>query len=192
MGSDTEPVDAERVEPLSASERERFLAYIAENQGCSIKEASVAIGRKRKELKALIRTDEEFGADYRAARGYDDDTIRAEIHRRAITGVEEPVFGSLGGGAGSGQIGVVRKFSDRLLAKMAEAYLPEYQQRGRLELSGPDGGPIELERRIVVGISDVVRLAGELGISLPLGVNGGDPGRELPPAQDVLPDPPAR
>ena len=48
-------------------------------------------------------------------------SIEAEMHRRAIEGVEEPVY------QGGKLVGTVRKFSDQLLIRMAQAHLPAYR-----------------------------------------------------------------
>lgn len=51
-------------------------------------------------------------------------SIEAEIHRRAIEGVEEPVY------QGGKLVGTVRKYSDQLLIRMAQAHLPAYRTGG--------------------------------------------------------------
>src|SRR6266516_5428059 len=140
-------------------ERVKFLEHIRRNPACGIGDAARVASSTRKQFKMLQQSDPEFAEDYREARGYGDEAIRAEIRRRALEGWEEPVFGSLGPGAGSGEIGRVRKFSDRLLVKLAEAHLPEFKDARRLELTGADGGPVAVEGRLVVGIGDVFRLA---------------------------------
>jgi hypothetical protein len=50
----------------------------------------------RGQLRHLLATDETLKDEIVAARGRDPEVIRDEIRRRAIEGVEEPVFGSLG------------------------------------------------------------------------------------------------
>lgn len=166
---------------VTEAEREGFLRYVRDHPEASIREAAEAVGRKRWEFRALL-AEEEFEAAYVEARGRDPEAIRAEIRRRAIDGVEEPVF------HGGVIVGQVRRYSDSLLAKMAEAHLPEFK-RQQLPDAGADGALVAVERRIVVGIGDVVGLAAELGIRLPQRVDRGAPGGELPPAPPVLPDP---
>lgn len=60
----------------------------------------------------------------------------------------------------------------------------------RVEVSGPDRGPIAVEGRAVVGLADVVRLALETGQGHLLGLPAGLAGELVPAAADVLPDPP--
>lgn len=63
----------------------------------------------------------------------------------------------------------------------------EFQENHRVELVGEGGGPVVIEGRAVVGLADVNRLAAELGLGDLVGLDAGDPRRELAPAPDVLP-----
>lgn len=141
-------------DPLTGKQRVAFLAYIREHPDCSVREAADHVGAKRKQVRHLKATDEQFAADYRDARGYGDDKIRDELRRRAIEGVVEPVFGALGsiGGnsAGTGIVGERRVYSDRLLGMMAKANLPEY--RDRVEHTGADGGPLEVKTDVAAAL----------------------------------------
>lgn len=108
----------------------------------------------RGQLRHLLSVDETLTDDIAAARGRDPEVIRDEIRRRAIEGVEEPVFGSLGQNMGSGEIGTRRVYSDRLLEMMAKAHLPEYQDSVRHEVTGPGGGPLEVNSPDVAAALD--------------------------------------
>jgi hypothetical protein len=83
--------------------------------------------------------DEEFSELCIKAHEEYCDVVRNEIHRRAIEGWEEPVFGSLGFQQGSGQIGTVTRFSDRLLELQAKRVLPELQK--------PDSPLVNIDQR---------------------------------------------
>ena len=61
------------------------------------------------------KRDADFAADWDRALEDAADTLEFEARRRAVDGWDEPVYGSLGQGHGSGQIGTVRKYSDTLL-----------------------------------------------------------------------------
>lgn len=52
--------------------------------------------------------------------------LAKEIHRRAVIGVSEPVFGSQGPGSGSGVVGFITRFSDRLLIEQTRRHNKEY------------------------------------------------------------------
>jgi hypothetical protein len=80
-------------------------------------------------------SDQAFQKAFAAAKVLAGDLIENEIIRRAIVGVDEPVFqqGRL--------VGFVRRYSDKLLELAAKATMPE-RYRERHEFSGPGGGPI--------------------------------------------------
>jgi len=98
--------------------------------------------------------DVKFLAAFKIAQGLAGDRLEAEIDRRAMEGVEEPVYqqGRL--------VGTVRKFSDLLLIFRTKGVLPE-KYRERFEHSGPAGGPIEtvdLSRLNVAELREIRRL----------------------------------
>ena len=65
------------------------------------------------------------------------DLLEAEARRRAHDGWDEPVFGSLGSGQGSGEIGTMRKYSDTLLIFLLKGARPEkYRERSDIKVSG--------------------------------------------------------
>lgn len=49
-----------------------------------------------------------------------------EMKRRGVDGYQEPVFGNQGPGAGSGIVGWVTRYSDRLLLEQARKFDPKY------------------------------------------------------------------
>ncbi|MDE0651432.1 MAG: hypothetical protein OXI12_13960 [Gammaproteobacteria bacterium] len=58
------------------------------------------------------------------------DVIRLEYFRRGHTGWQEPVF------QGGEQVGVIRRYSDRLLMALGSARCPELNPRHKVDLSG--------------------------------------------------------
>lgn len=66
----------------------------------------------------------------------------------------------------------------------------EFGERVEVAHTGPDGGPVEIEGRAVVGLADVIALAERLGAGDQLRVDAGDSQPALPRAGEVLPDPP--
>jgi hypothetical protein len=61
------------------------------------------------------------------------DSIRAEIHRRAVTGVDEPVFYQ-------GVVcGAVTKYSDRMLELEAKRLMPEYREKSQVDVNHKGG-----------------------------------------------------
>lgn len=131
---------------ITDKQRQAFLDIVHADPTAGTAKALRQAGVKgsRGQLRRLVKDDDELAQDARDARGYGDNTIRAEIKRRAIEGVVEPVFGSLGGDSGSGIVGEKRVYSDRLLGMMAKAYLPEYREKiehtveGSVEVANSD------------------------------------------------------
>jgi hypothetical protein len=74
---------------------------------------------------------------HEAARLQSRERLEAEGWRRAVEGWDEPVFGSLGQGQGTGKIGSIRRFSDTLLIRLLEAWWSEkYGRRVGLDVRG--------------------------------------------------------
>lgn len=82
--------------------------------------------------------DAPFRAALALAQGLAGDRLEAEILRRAVEGVVEPVYQS------GRLVGTVRRLSDTLLMFAAKAVLPA-KYRERFEHSGPSGGPIPVD-----------------------------------------------
>jgi len=111
---------------ISDDRRKAFLAELARTG--SIAQAARAASPHAKSgavtsFRDLIRRDREFAAAVEEAMFEARGVIEAEIHRRAVEGVERPVYDKQGK-----PIGVVREYSDRLLELKARATLPEYNR----------------------------------------------------------------
>jgi hypothetical protein len=144
---------------------------------------TAGVAGTRGQLRSFLDSDEEFREQIAEARGRGAETIRDEIRRRAIEGVDEPVFHQ------GDVVGHVRKYSDRLLGMMAKAHLPEYRER--VEVTGADGAPVPVtvEGARVTSLTDVFALARALGIGFGEGLRAGASGEPVPTAPPVLPDP---
>lgn len=69
--------------------------------------------------------------------------IEDEAVRRAVEGVERPVFGNLGEGQGTGVVGHVTEYSDQLMSLILKGRFHERYGRDRVVVSGdPDGDPV--------------------------------------------------
>lgn len=80
--------------------------------------AAEACGFTLATVQKHAQKDEEFGlAGFEALQSYRA-TIAAEIHRRAIEGVDEPVY------QGGDLVGHKRKYSDALLLAHAKRHMP--------------------------------------------------------------------
>jgi hypothetical protein len=133
------------------------------------------------QLRRLLEGDDDLRDDIARARGRAPETIRDEIRRRAIEGVDEPVFYK------GDVVGHVRKYDSGLLQMMAKAHLPEYREK--LEVTGDVQAPVEVAGARITGITDVFALARAVGVGLGEGLRAGATGEPLPAAPDVLPDP---
>lgn len=83
---------------------------------------------------------ERYAEAFEQAQEVANDALEAEARRRAVTGVEEPVFykGEV--------VGTIRKYSDRLLTVLLAATRPEkFRTNTSVELSGNQVSPLEVK-----------------------------------------------
>ena len=93
-------------------------------------------------------TDGNFAADEAEVMLVARDMIEDEITRRAIEGIEEPIFGSGGAGVGTVQVGTVRRYSDTLLLRLAErSETGSWRQKQQIEHSAPGVFNTRAERK---------------------------------------------
>jgi hypothetical protein len=119
--------------------QEIFLKAFATTQ--TVLAASEISGIPRRTHYEWMMKDPEYVERYKEADADASDRLEHEARVRALQGWEEPVFGSLGPGAGTGVVGHVRKKSDTLLIFLLKGKRPE-QFRDRFEVTGKGGGPI--------------------------------------------------
>lgn len=97
------------------------------------------VGLNRARVKKLISEDPEFSAAVEEAKAAAVERLEGEAYRRAVIGVEEPVFYE------GVRVDSVRKYSDSLLSKLLEANDTRYSSR--LKLTGDKGGPVEIQHK---------------------------------------------
>lgn len=152
---------------LTDAEKEAVLEYIREHKDCSFREACQAVGIERRDFRRLRKQSVEFDDDVREAKGYGNESMVNTFRKLAIEGVEEPIVS-----AGKvvrdddGNIMYKRVYSDRLLARGLELYTPEGKaalaNKLGIEISGPDGGPIEIQRGVTMNeVLRVLQAAGK-------------------------------
>jgi hypothetical protein len=79
------------------------------------------------------------------------DLLEAEARRRALEGVEKPVYWQ------GVVVGTIREYSDTLMTLVLKAHRPEkFRERHDTRLSGPDGGPIR-----IAPVWDIAKLTDE-------------------------------
>ena len=123
--------------PLTDEEKGAFLRAYVEHR-FNFRAACEAVGRHFTTMYRHLRSDAKFRAAFEEVRGALGDVALAEAVRRAIDGVEKPVFHK------GERVDTVVEYSDALLLAILRATRPEFRDAAKLELSGPDGGPIEL------------------------------------------------
>jgi AcrR family transcriptional regulator len=122
----------------TAEKRGKFLSEL--RQGASIARAAAAVGVSRSTVYEYRSTDEAFATEWDQAVEDGTDTIEDEAYRRAVEGVDEPVFYK------GDEVGHVRKYSDTLLIVLLKARRPEkYLDRSRQEVGGVNGGAITIQ-----------------------------------------------
>ncbi len=109
----------------------------------------------RATVYALVQADPEFAKAFDDAREEAIQAMEREARRRALEGIDEPVY------QGGKLVGRVRKYSDVLLMFLLKASRPAvYRDNVRIEASGPNGGPIQHEVRSALdSMADHERIA---------------------------------
>jgi hypothetical protein len=156
----------QRRRSLTKADRAAFLSALS--NGWSVRHAAVHAGRHWRRFYTLRERDEAFAAQWAEAEAAGTDVLEHEAYRRAVEGVAEPVY------QGGELVGTVQRYSDRLLEFLLRGRRPQVYRDNvsRVELTGADGGPVELNPGFEpTTLTDVVRLAAELGL-LPDVVDG--------------------
>ncbi len=113
-----------------------FLATLAETG--NVTRAAGAIGCGRSTVYEWREADDDFAKAWERAMRIATYGLEDEARRRAEEGVDEPVFYQ------GIECGTVRKYSDTLLIFLLKARDPKYREKTAMELTGANGGPVEL------------------------------------------------
>ena len=120
---------------------ERKALFIAEltKHGCIIRAARAASPHSEHGCKKSFREERDRDPAFAEAWDLAMDTARAGIHaeirRRAIEGVDRPIY------QGGELVGTEKVYSDRLLEILARAHLPEYREKIELDQTLKLDGP---------------------------------------------------
>lgn len=123
--------------------RDALLSALRERGGV-LREACRAAGVSKTRVYVAMQADPGLRAEVEAARaeGIEEGLDRAETEllRRAIDGVERPVY------QGGDLVGHVIEYSDTLLLAYLNAHGTGrgYYRHSRVELTGRDGGPVAI------------------------------------------------
>jgi hypothetical protein len=117
-----------------------FLAHLAETGILS--DAAAAAGVDRSNVFRRRQDDPEFAKQVEEAIDMAADKLEAEARRRALEGVEEPVY------QGGQLVGTKTVYSDSLLALLLKGRRKKVFAE-RVEQTGADGGPIKSQQVVI-------------------------------------------
>lgn len=118
-----------------------FLRVLSETG--NVTRAARETGLSRSTAMRHRAKDPAFAEAWAEALDVGADALEAEARRRAVEGVERPVFGRVATGL-DGQVGVVREYSDTLLIFLLKGCRPE-KYRERREISATTHGKITVD-----------------------------------------------
>jgi hypothetical protein len=129
-------------------------AFLKAYEQCGyLTEAASALGIPRITHYRWLESDPEYAKQFKQlkedvhAKMVDD--MERELYRRAMEGIDEPVFGSSGSDSkgrslGTGIVGKIRKYSDTLLIFKLKGELPE-KYRDRVVTAVLPGTPVVIK-----------------------------------------------
>lgn len=114
---------------ISHPKKRAFLIALSETG--NVTKAAECVGIARRTHYDWLSVDDLYRAAVNDAQQAAGDRLEIEARRRAVEGIEKPVF------QGGQQVGVVREYSDTLLIFLMKGAMPDkYQERRRVEVSG--------------------------------------------------------
>lgn len=117
--------------------KKAFLAAFAEVG--NITRAAEVAGISRAMHYDWLKDDPDYPDLFQAADQQACDRLEQEARRRAVEGTLKPVFHK------GEECGVVREYSDTLLIFLMKGAMPDkYKDRVTNEVTGKDGGPLEV------------------------------------------------
>lgn len=136
-----------RTTPVTVEEKERFLAALVLTP--NVAHAAQAAGFARQTAYKIRKHDPDFAAEWDNVYETHLDAYEDEVRRRAFEGWDEPVY------QGGEEVGVVRRWSDKLAMFYLQAKRAEFRPHRHLDVQVS-------ERRLVI-------TAGEGGLIPPAG-----------------------
>lgn len=128
---------------LTPEKKTAFLAALAETGNVS--RAAKAIDVARITVYEWRDEDEEFAASWERAKRVGMGLLEDEAFRRAFDGTKKPVFHQ------GTQCGTIREYSDTLTIFLLKAHDPKYREKTGLELTGANGGPVQMSDSQMAG-----------------------------------------
>lgn len=132
--------------------QERFIASLQKLP--NVTRAAKAAGINRKYAYQVKKSDIQFAEAWDDALGMSVDNAEAELHRRAVLGVLEPVYHN------GKKVGSVREYSDTLLIFLLKTHRPEkYRDSVKLTGSGPNGEIEQKHSGVIENAYDLTKLS---------------------------------
>ena len=120
---------------IRSPKKRAFLAALAHTG--NVTEAADIAHISRSAHYQWLEADPVYAAAYEDAMEQAAQRLEAEARRRAVDGVEEPVFYQ------GKQCGVIKRYSDALLMFLLKGTMPDkYKERTSTELTGAGGKPL--------------------------------------------------
>lgn len=117
-----------------------FLAELRENGGF-VGKACESVAVSKQTVYNWREAYTEFASDWDKAVELATEDLEKEVRRRALHGVDEPVFYK------GEQCGVIRKYSDTLLMFAIKARKPEYRDKLQIDVNKLDS---DIERELAI------------------------------------------
>jgi len=132
-----------------------FLAELATDG--NVARAASAVGVDRSNAYQRRLRNPGFAKRWDEAIEAATDSIAAEAYRRAVTGVEEPVFYK------GVEYGRVTRYSDALLIALLKRHRPEYRDSSRVEIANAPGEVLKVEES-PIAVARAIAFALQLGL----------------------------
>ena len=124
---------------MTKKTREAFLELL--RQTCNVAGSARALGIAPNTIYTYRRSHPEFADEMDRVRDEAIANLEGEAYRRAFYGTEKPVFYK------GKQCGTITEYSDSLMVTLLKGNLPEkYANNHNIELTGKDGGPIQVSQ----------------------------------------------
>jgi len=106
----------------------------------SITKTCEVLNLKRTRVAGWISKDKNFAEAFAEAKEMAADILETTMYRLSVEGYDEPVY------QGGIQVGFVTKYMPNLMMFLAKSLRPEkFREQQKIEHTGPDGGPIQIE-----------------------------------------------
>lgn len=150
---------------FTESDKQKFLDGL--ERGLTVKDAALMAGREPRRMYELRARDPDFDQAVRLSMDIGTDVLVAEMQRRAIEGVQQPIIGKVAPGIdgqltdADGNPMFLREYSDNIAIVMLKGRRAEYKDNPRIDLTHQT--IVQVEDRSA-SLADVARVLREAGV----------------------------